>query len=476
MSSILRHQDEKPLSGTRTLSIRFKLRFAIGTYLIAMVNLGEDMSQLTLSNKLTVDTDTRRDSGSTSTPERTCAGKVTAITTPDTETHNNRYDRFRKGGYRAEPKTGNRSRADRVQWSQRRKGERRPRTEPNPNSEWSREALKPWAKYPKLFGERKFCKVPTNARTSKHCHSSAQSPQAQNNPNSTGFFDLPLELRDQIYRELLVLDEAIELWPIGEHVLKTDPDDNDSMYIKYIKPGAVYATHHRELRRRLWPKVLRVCKTVNVEASRIFYGNNEFRFSGGLGWTMLNSFLRTIGPSSCRMMRHLSVIAPGLDAQHESKSAARRLESILSGKHVLPQVFFDYAREVTSAVQLIRDEMPDLRKLDLLIYIESDLRLGSCSTIGMKDRAEYVAMRDLANLVDDRFELAALLFDSIKWQGFYDEERADLVRFYRSIGLPFYSASWRYLGRYDVLRDVTLTAEYLDAELEKEEEDVDWLP
>jgi hypothetical protein len=62
---------------------------------------------------------------------------------------------------------------------------------------------------------------------------------------------------------------------------------------------------------------LRVCKTINREASPIFYGENEFRFTSKLGSLFLDRFLSTIGAENIRALKHVSLYVP-LDFSKES--------------------------------------------------------------------------------------------------------------------------------------------------------------
>lgn len=64
------------------------------------------------------------------------------------------------------------------------------------------------------------------------------------------FFTLPAELRELVYAELLLSDSAFRL---GHH-----------------------GPYSHEKRRQLYPQILRVCRTIHDEASRVLYGDNTF--------------------------------------------------------------------------------------------------------------------------------------------------------------------------------------------------------
>ena len=139
-------------------------------------------------------------------------------------------------------------------------------------------ALAPYKKFPKLYGERKFAKdYPTKAFP---------------------LLDLPAEVRNQIYRDVLVLDQATELDPKSTKGKRHDL--------------VVQARHNKRYRYDVQPRlrVLRVNKQVHREASSIYYGENEFRFTNVSGWYILSSFLLTIGPDNVHLLRSITIHVP----------------------------------------------------------------------------------------------------------------------------------------------------------------------
>ena len=226
------------------------------------------------------------------------------------------------------------------------------------------------------------------------------------------------------------------------------------------------------MRRQVTPKLLRVCNFVNEEASPIFYGQNEFRFTGLQGWIVLNSFLRTIGRTNRNMLRHLTVNAPGLDEHYEGVNTASRFQPDLKRGHLMSQVFHNPVLEILSVVDLIRKKMPRLRMLDFVSHSRTS---GPCPTRCMsgRDRADYYAVEDLVNLVDHSCKIAIVILDRVNKRYSMDQVRAESWEVYQSLGLPFYKGEWKEPGSYFVDRSKALTAAEVEEQIERPEDNDD---
>lgn len=111
---------------------------------------------------------------------------------------------------------------------------------------------------------------------------------------------MPTELRIEVLRAALVSPDPIELWP------ETGSFEHNAKIRKNF--------HRNFARRTKWAlqdnrglvvQLLRVSRAIHELGVKIFYGENEFRFSAVNGWIVANCFLYTIGP---RHFQHLRVI------------------------------------------------------------------------------------------------------------------------------------------------------------------------
>ena len=138
-------------------------------------------------------------------------------------------------------------------------------------------ALTRYKGYKKLFGERMHAsKYPSMTTTSK-------------------FMDLPGEVRNQIYRLFLIMDPPIEFCPRSNGATRNAM----SRACKYADE------RHKKLSPIL--RLLRLNREINAEASDIYYGENEFRFSYEESWAHIWAFLNTIGNANVARLRRINV-------------------------------------------------------------------------------------------------------------------------------------------------------------------------
>jgi len=142
--------------------------------------------------------------------------------------------------------------------------------------------LQPYRRFPKPNDERKY---------------------ANRHPGPAfRFLDLPLEPRVIIYKMALVLSRPIELWPECDTPDVAQQHKSIARNFQYLK--------HKLSRRHFNVGLLRTCKLINYEARDIFYGCNEWRFSGLNGWMVANAFLYTIGANNIKSIKNLTLPMP----------------------------------------------------------------------------------------------------------------------------------------------------------------------
>ena len=125
---------------------------------------------------------------------------------------------------------------------------------------------------------------------------------------------LPAEIRNKIYRLALVQPQPIELWPTNEVAFAKDfdiiPEEDPTPENSAVLVRAAF----NHVRSNSVVAILRASKMIYKEATPIFYGENEFRFSMDLGWMPMFHFLFTIGKRNRGMISRLAVFAPIMGA------------------------------------------------------------------------------------------------------------------------------------------------------------------
>ena len=145
-------------------------------------------------------------------------------------------------------------------------------------------------------------------------------------PPANSLFDLPRELRNNIFGYYFELDEPIELAPLhwdtmlGSWVVSADRDVKPTLPYgqAILDPGRVdmaLFTGHEWHKQRLvdilagQEALFLTCKQVYEEAAPIFY-KQEFRFTNEVGAMVLATWLRKIGHVHRQQLRHITVAHP----------------------------------------------------------------------------------------------------------------------------------------------------------------------
>ena len=129
------------------------------------------------------------------------------------------------------------------------------------------------------------------------------------NQAESPLLSLPPELRNKIYQYVLVHHEPIDLWP-HKWVKK---DETPSPSVVDPPPSSLKVRHQRDLehvRKQMSTGLLGTCTQIYREAAMMFWGGNNWRFSGRSGWQGLLRFFLSIGAEARARIRRIDVHAP----------------------------------------------------------------------------------------------------------------------------------------------------------------------
>ncbi len=143
-----------------------------------------------------------------------------------------------------------------------------------------------------------------------------------------------------IYRFALVHNKPFDLWPApDEHESLPTPLGGPEHSPDFTLSGVLLnrndvVTHVvpaiELMRRAVGAKLLRTCKMINREATPVYYGENEFRFTMEDGWIPLYDFLTRIGQQNRAYIRRLSVFVPVPEEEYLLKSQMAQKAPALS--------------------------------------------------------------------------------------------------------------------------------------------------
>ncbi|PPJ51444.1 hypothetical protein CBER1_09166 [Cercospora berteroae] len=202
------------------------------------------------------------------------------------------------------------------------------------------------------------------------------------------FLDLPPEIRNQIYEELLVLKRPIEFCPEPFHF-----DGCLRRHCSQFFGGLGQADksdferaenhHHQYYKHNLFPvtAVMRTNRQIHEESSSIFYGQNVFSFSSVAGFVHLDYFLYQIGLGKCALLRKLIVCHPMFSVYPRSNRGEDQFAK--AGSLIRADPIYDptftYARRwwadgchYTVDSILVLDKIGRLEKLGLVVPLEAD--------------------------------------------------------------------------------------------------------
>ncbi|KAL0254782.1 hypothetical protein SLS55_009306 [Diplodia seriata] len=236
---------------------------------------------------------------------------------------------------------------------------------PWPSRIYTKEDLKPYKKFPVLYGERKFAR---------------EFPREKQTLSFTD--DLPTELRLMIYEHLQVQapGQFLELWsPVTWH---SPGDDRDCIFDDRQRGKTpIQNTFWRYASLRKGLSLLRLCKKVHGELTEMFYAEQNFRFSNSNGILMLGAWMHTIKAQHFQHLRHITVQIPMRDRGGDrcittlgkwnafQQLAAKRGMRTLKFRH-RHKDYVDGSYYYTKTVKRVFEKlkaMAGLQKLELLV-------------------------------------------------------------------------------------------------------------
>jgi len=191
--------------------------------------------------------------------------------------------------------------------------------------------------------------------------------------------DLPSEPRLKIYEHALVRTGGIEFCPEPYYMHRMG--DHHVRNIVAADHEKSCSFHEDCSREELKPftKLLRASKTVHAEATAVFLGSNEFRFTNSSGWFALDRFLYILGVDKTRMLRKITIMHPDFTVLPTSLSLENRfwdgMSRSLAARPGSPETlgsvcqrtrWFD-AQKITPDPALVLEKTKTLLQLRLLL-------------------------------------------------------------------------------------------------------------
>ncbi|KAF9630768.1 hypothetical protein BFW01_g1330 [Lasiodiplodia theobromae] len=242
---------------------------------------------------------------------------------------------------------------------------------PWPSTIYTQEDLKPYEKFRKLYGERKYAR---------------EFPKQKQTLSFTD--DLPTEIRLMVYKHLGLQAPGgfFELWGPGTWPCQAEFRDNIfNPTLDAAMP--IRNTFRKYAAFRKVVSLMRLCKKVHGEVAELFYGEQNFRFSNSNGFVMLGAWMHTIGALHFQCLRHVTVQIPMRDTDDRCISSLggwKVFEQIVAKRGMrMPMYGLDkkqqqqqqqrvtyaqhrYDKTVTGVFQDLKS-IPCLRKLELLV-------------------------------------------------------------------------------------------------------------
>ena len=112
--------------------------------------------------------------------------------------------------------------------------------------------------------------------------------------------DLPAELRNTIYELLFISPNPIEIWP----------ETGEDLYDVRLREATI-RSYQKQIKGHVLPLCLmRTYKQIHSEVAPLYYGHNEFRFSGVNGTAVACAFISTLGVRQSRFLKSITIPMP----------------------------------------------------------------------------------------------------------------------------------------------------------------------
>lgn len=225
------------------------------------------------------------------------------------------------------------------------------------------------------------------------------------------FRDLPLEIRNEVYRVCLVDHVKTAIQPVEGYEDDYTGDDEDSDNDEFV--SLVRSSHNWKT--TLCLNVLLIDKATYQEAVTVLYGSNEFQFQHRYPWRDLDFFLSELSESKRGFLRRLEVNFPDIERDGLLVRSSPRTERALRIIKQLPKLT---ALTLRVSNDIMSSDLDHIRWINQYKGRSKVLlQVNRFPTRDEEGRKSYRLVRISAAVVG--------LFDDLRWQVGGDFESID---------------------------------------------------